>query len=170
MNRTRRFELWISGILVVVCLLLLNVLVWQFRKEPTLRLVGVDLARFVSLGEHPPASSREQHEPSRAEAAVSSTAATMSRLDPLAQAARHPFESEPAKRPVSMPPPRRIHGRSLHPSPKRSRWNLLAMLRKPMAVSRRSSLWGGASRLCMRARSLKSISGSRGSLPPLWSL
>ena len=104
MNRSRRFELWISGILAVVCLLLLNILVWQFRKEPTLRLVGVDLARSVSLGEHPPASSREQHEPSRAEAAVSSTAATMSRLDPLAQAARHPFESEPAKRPVSMPP------------------------------------------------------------------
>ena len=104
MNRSRRFELWISGILLVVCLLLLNVLVWQFRKEPTLRLVGVDVARSVSLGEHPPASSREQHEPRRAEAAVSSTAATMSRLHPLAQAVRHPFESEQAKHLVSMPP------------------------------------------------------------------
>ena len=104
MNRSRRLELWTSGILVVVCLLLLNVLVWQFRKEPTLRVVGVDLARSVSPGEHPPASSREQHEPRRAEAAVSSTAGTMSRLHPLAQAARHLFESEQAKRLVSTPP------------------------------------------------------------------
>jgi hypothetical protein len=104
MSGTKRFEFWISGILGVVCLLLLNILVWQFRKEPILRLVGVDLARFVSLGEHPLASSREQHEPSRAEAAASSTAATMGRLHLLAQAARHSFESEPAERPISMPP------------------------------------------------------------------
>jgi len=104
MNRSRRFEVWISGIVLVVCLLLPDVLVRQFRKEPTLRLVGVDAARSVSLGEYPPASSHEQHEARRAEAAVSSTAATMSRLRPLAQAARHLFESEQAKRLVSMPP------------------------------------------------------------------
>ena len=41
MNRSRRVELWISGILVVVCLLLLNVLVWQFQKGPTRKFVGV---------------------------------------------------------------------------------------------------------------------------------
>jgi Tfp pilus assembly protein PilP len=118
MNRNRRFELRIGGILVVVCLLLLNVLVWQFRKEPILRLVGVDPARSVSLGEHPPASSREQHEPRRAEAAVSSTAATMSRLHPLARAARHPFGSEQAKRLVSMPPAEPHPQASAPPQPK----------------------------------------------------
>jgi hypothetical protein len=115
MKRSRRFELRISGILVVVCLLLLNVLVWQFRKEPTLRLVGEELARSVSFGEHPSASSREQHEPRRAEAAVSSTAATMSRLHPLAQAAPHPFESEEAKRLVSKPPAG-AHSQAIAPS------------------------------------------------------
>ncbi|MGB9487373.1 MAG: SPOR domain-containing protein, partial [Terriglobia bacterium] len=104
MNRSRRFELWIGGTLVVVCLLLLNVLVWRFWKEPTLRVVGVDVARSVSLGEHLPAASHKQNEPRRAEAAVSSTAAPMSRLPLLAQAARHPFESEQAKRLVSKPP------------------------------------------------------------------
>ena len=104
MNRSRRLGVWISGIVLVVCLLLPDVLVRQFRKEPTLRLVGVDPARSVSLGEHPPASSREQNEPRRAEAAVSPTAATMSRLHLLAQAAPHLFESEQAKRLVSMPP------------------------------------------------------------------
>jgi hypothetical protein len=104
MNRSRRFEVWISGIVLVVCLLLPDVLVRQFRKEPTLRLVGVDLARSISLGEHPPASSHEQHEPRLAEAAVSLTAVTMSRLHLLAQAAQHPSESEQAKPVVSMPP------------------------------------------------------------------
>jgi len=118
MNRSRRLELWTSGILVVVCLLLLNVLVWQFRKEPTLRVVGVDLARSVSPGEHPPASSREQHEPRRAEAAVSSTAGTMSRLHPLAQAARHLFESEQAKRLVSTPPAEAHPQANAPPQPK----------------------------------------------------
>ena len=104
MNRSGRFELWTSGILGVVCLLLLNILVWQFRKEPTRKFEVADLARPISVVEHPPTSSREHHEPRRAEAAVSSTVATMSRLHPLAQAARHPFESEQAKRLVSMPP------------------------------------------------------------------
>ena len=64
----------------------------------------MDLARYISLGEHTLASSHEQNEPRRAEAAVNSTAATMSRLHPLAQAAPHRFESEQAKRLISMPP------------------------------------------------------------------
>jgi hypothetical protein len=104
MNRSRRFELWISGIVLVVCLLLPDVMAWRFRKEPTLKVIGADLARSLSLGKHPPASSHKQNEPRRAEAAVSSTAATMSRLHLLAQATRHPFESEQAKRLVSKPP------------------------------------------------------------------
>ena len=103
MNKSRRFELWISGILVVVCLLLL-VLVRQFRKEPTRKFEVAGLARSVSLGQHASASSRKQHEPRGVGAAVSSTAATMSRLHPRAQAAWHPFESELAKRLVAMPP------------------------------------------------------------------
>jgi len=104
MRRNRRFEVWISGIVIVVCLLLPDVLVWRFRGEPTLKVIGVDLARSLSLGKHPSASSQKQNEPGRAEAAASSTAATMSRLHPLAQAARHPFEPEQAKRLVSKPP------------------------------------------------------------------
>jgi cell division septation protein DedD len=115
MNRSRRLELWISGILGVVCLLLLNVLVWQFGKEPTLRLVGVDLARSVSLGKRPPASSHEQHEPRRAEAALSSIATTMSRLHLLVQAARHAFESEQAKR-LAFIPPAEAHPQASAPS------------------------------------------------------
>jgi cell division septation protein DedD len=104
MNRSRRFELWISGILVVVCLLLLNILVGQFQKKPTLRLVGVDRARSVSIAEHPPASSHENHEPRRVEAVPNSTAAAKIRLHPLDRVAPHPFASEQAKRLVSMPP------------------------------------------------------------------
>jgi len=104
MNRNRRFELWISGIVLVVCLLLPDVLAWRFRKEPTLKVIGADSARSLSLGKRPPASSHKQNEPRRVEAAVSSTAATMSRLHPLAQATRHPFESGQAKRLVSKPP------------------------------------------------------------------
>ncbi len=90
--------------MLVVCLLLPDVLAWRFRKEPTLKVIGVDVARSLSLGKHPPASSHKQNELRRAEAAVSSTAATISRLHPLAQATRHPFESEQAKRLVSKPP------------------------------------------------------------------
>ena len=104
MNRSRRFGLWISGILAVVCLLLLNILVGKFQKKPGLRLASVDPARSVSLGEQPPASSPENYGTRRTEAAVSSTAAAKSRLHPLARAARHPFESGQAKRLVSMPP------------------------------------------------------------------
>jgi hypothetical protein len=104
MNRSRRFEVWISGIVVVVCLLLPDVLVRQFWKEPTLKVLGVDLARSISLGEHPLASPHKQNEPRRAEEVVSSTAATMTRLHPRAQAAPYPFESEQAKHLVSKPP------------------------------------------------------------------
>ncbi len=100
--------------MLVVCLLLPDLLVRQFRKEPTLKVVGVDLARSLLLGEHPPASSHKQNEPRRAEAAVSSTAATMSRLHPLAQAARHPFESEQAKHLVSEPPAK-AHSQAIAP-------------------------------------------------------
>src|SRR5208337_2320639 len=103
MDRSRRFELWINGILGVVCLLLLSALVRQFRQEPTRKLEVAALTRSISVAEHPPASSREQHGPRRAEAALSSTAVTMSRLHPLAQAARHPSESEQAKDTVFLP-------------------------------------------------------------------
>jgi hypothetical protein len=101
MNR-RRLELWISGVLVVVCLLIPDVLFRQFRKAPTLGLVGVGPARSVSSGKQSPASSHEQHEPRRPQTAVSLAAAGMSRLHLLAQAAWHPFQSEQAKRFVSM--------------------------------------------------------------------
>jgi hypothetical protein len=131
MNRSRRFELWISGIVLVVCLLLPDVLVRQSWKEPTLRLVGVDPARSVSLGEHPSASSHEQHKPRLAEAAVSLTAATMSRLHLLAQAARHLFESEQATRLVSMPPAA-VHAQaSAPPQPKTITLEALSYVEKP---------------------------------------
>jgi len=103
MDRSRRFELWISGILGVVCLLLLSALVRQFRQEPTRKFEVTDLARSISVVEHPPTSSREQHGPRGAAAALSSTAVTMSRLRPLARAARHPSESEQPKDTVSLP-------------------------------------------------------------------
>ena len=57
----------------------------------------MDLVRSVSQSEHPPASSHEQYEPRRIEAAGSSTAATKSRLLPEARAAQHSLESEQAK-------------------------------------------------------------------------
>ena len=104
MNRSRRFELWISGILAVLCLLLLNVLVGQVQKKPTLRLAGADRARSISIAEHPATSSRENREPRRAEATGSSTAAAKSKLQPQARAAPHPFESEQAKRIDTLPP------------------------------------------------------------------
>ncbi len=104
--------------MLVVCLLLPDVLAWRFRKEPTLKVIGVDVARSLSLGKHPPASSHKQNELRRAEAAVSSTAATMSRLHPLAQATRHPFESEQAKRLVSKPPAEAHSQASAPPQPK----------------------------------------------------
>jgi cell division septation protein DedD len=117
MNGSRRSELWISGIAGVVCLLLLNLLVWQFRKEPSLRIARVDLVRSVSQGEHLPAPSHEQRELRRAEAAVSSTAATKGSLQPQVQAAQHSLRSEQAKltvifqfpraRPQAVAPPQR---------------------------------------------------------------
>lgn len=118
MNRSRRFELWTSGILAVVCLLLLNILVWQFRKEPTLRLVGVDSARSASITRHPPATSRENHELRRVEAAPSSTAAAKSRAQSVARSPRHPLESEPAKRVDTLPPPEAHLPAVVAPQPK----------------------------------------------------
>ena len=100
--------------MLVVCLLLPDVLAWRFRKEPTLKVIGVDVARSLSLGKHPPASSHKENDPRRAEAAVSSTAATMSRLHPLAQATRHPFEPEQAKQLVSKPPAE-VHSQVIAP-------------------------------------------------------
>ena len=90
--------------LVVVCLLLIDVLVRQIGKEPALRLLGLNQARSVSLGEHPAASSREQHKPNGVEAVLSSSAPAMSRMHPQAQAAQPPLESERARRPASIPP------------------------------------------------------------------
>jgi hypothetical protein len=97
MNRSGRFEHWFSGILGVVCLLLLNGLVRQFREGPRRKLVIVDLARSVSVAEHPPTSSREHHEARRIEAGPSSNVGTKSRLQPQAQAARHPLRFEQAR-------------------------------------------------------------------------
>jgi Tfp pilus assembly protein PilP len=101
MNKSRRFEVWISSILVVVCLLLSG-FVRQFRKGPSRKLIVADLAGSVSVAEHPPTSSREHHGPRRVEAVGSSNAAPKSR--PLDRVARHPFASEQEKRIVSMPP------------------------------------------------------------------
>ncbi len=64
----------------------------------------MDPARSDSLGEHPPASSRENYEPRRPEAAGNSTATAKSRLHPLARSVWHRFEPEQEKRLVSMPP------------------------------------------------------------------
>jgi hypothetical protein len=104
MSRSRPFEVWISGILAVVCLLLLNGLVRQFRKGPRRELVVVNLARPVSVAKHPPNFSREHDEPRRIEAAGSSNAATKGRLRLLDRVAPRPFASEQAKRIVSIPP------------------------------------------------------------------
>jgi len=104
MNRSRRVELWLSGILLVVCLSFPDLLLRPFWKEPNLRLAGVSHARSVSAGELPPASSRRLHEWRGAKAAVSLTAATMSRLRLLAQAGWHFFESKQAERLAFIPP------------------------------------------------------------------
>jgi hypothetical protein len=104
MNKSRRFELWISGILGVVCLLLLNVLVWQLQKGPTRQLAIVDLARSGSVAEHPTNSSRTNQGPSRVERGVDSIPAKGRGLQPQAQGARHTLKSEIAK-PVLLRPP-----------------------------------------------------------------
>ena len=90
--------------LVVVCLLLINVLVRQIGKEPALRLLGLNQARFVSLGEHPSASSRERHNPRDVEAVVSSSAPAMSGPHARVQVDWHHFGPERANRPAFIPP------------------------------------------------------------------
>jgi len=103
MNKSRRFERWISGTVLVVCLLIPDLLLRQVWKEPALRRFGLEPARTVSSGQLSPASSPGRHKPRPASAAASLAAATMSKLHLLAQAARRLFESEQARLFVSMP-------------------------------------------------------------------
>jgi Tfp pilus assembly protein PilP len=97
MNRGRRLAFWTTGILGLVCLLLLNLLVWRFRQEQARRLVAADLARSVSVAAHPAASSQKHYEPPRVQGGASATAARRSGLQSAARAARNPLESELAK-------------------------------------------------------------------------
>jgi Tfp pilus assembly protein PilP len=142
MNSSRRFELWISGILAVACLLLLNGLVRQFREGPRPKLVTVDLSRSVSIAEHPPTSSREHHVPRRvggdagavrpstllravpsallrdAERSRSVSASRIAEPPLRARSARNPFASRQAKRIISMPPARAQPQAVAPPQPK----------------------------------------------------
>ena len=103
MNSSGRFDLWISGILAVVCLLLLNGLVREFQKEPKQRVVVTKRARTGSVTGLPPKSSPEHRARQPVEKAGGSNAVTKSRSQTRARTALHCLASKQGKRNVSTP-------------------------------------------------------------------
>ena len=97
MNTSRRFEFWISGILVVVCLLLLNVLVWQLQKGPRRQPAIVDSARSGSVAKRPANPSGTNRGPGRVERGTDSTPVERRSLRPQAQGSRHTLKAEEVK-------------------------------------------------------------------------
>jgi hypothetical protein len=103
MNSSGHFDLWISGILAVACLLLLNGLVREFQKEPKQRVVVAKLARTGSVAGLPPKSSPKHRARQPIEKAGGSNAVTKSRSQARARTALRSFASKQAKRNVSKP-------------------------------------------------------------------
>jgi hypothetical protein len=130
MNKSGRFELWISSTLLLVCLLIPDLLLRQLWKEPTLRRFGLEPARTVSSGQLSPASSPERHKPRPASAAASLAAATVGKLHLLAQAARRLLESEQARLLVSMPRTEALPQAIAPPQPKTIRLEPLSYVKE----------------------------------------
>jgi len=118
MNRSRRFELWISGVLAVVCLALLNVLVWQLQNGPRRQPAIVDLPRPGSVAGQPALPSRTNPEPSRVEKGMDSTPAKRRSLQPQASGFRHTLKAEEAMPAVLLKSPEAGPHAVLPPQPK----------------------------------------------------
>ncbi len=103
MNRSRRFDLWICGTLAVVCLLFLNLLVWEVQNRPRRDVAVASRSRILPVPQPPSASSPKHHAAHPIEAVGRSNPETKRGAQPQARVGQQSSASRQAEHISSQP-------------------------------------------------------------------
>jgi Tfp pilus assembly protein PilP len=118
MKRSGRFEFWMGGTTGALCLLLLNILVWQMRHDPRSRPVGEPADQSAAITRRLQAPSRKSPKLHPDEAALTPTAAKKNGSHVPVHTANKPFKSRQVDRIVTLPPAKAHLEAAASPQPK----------------------------------------------------